>query len=210
MAIAHFLAHYRLATSAEVRVRAVQEMEPAATSGEILTSFLSSDALLWGCLALALIALFTVSRVFSRRREERKVNRAARAQSQALHDFLVAVRAEHANAAQGVWHYDFTSGAQQYSDAFKRLVGGAVGELPQAPEVKTMLDRSGIDLVTLARDHFEQAEPYEVRFALQDREEGARPMVLKACNLRDGEGRVQHMVAVISEATDTGQNTLEN
>jgi len=200
MPIATFLRYNRLAASVEPGVEAAQEADSTPTSAELLTPFLSSDTLLWGCVALAVIALFTVSRVVSKRRDARKVNRTVRAQSQALHDFLDAVRAEHVTVEQGIWHYDFTNGAQQYSDDFKRLVGGAKDTLLQILEVEALLEKSGVDLVTLACDHFEHVEPYVVQFSLQDEGSKARLMVLKACNLRNGEGQVQRMVAVISEA----------
>ncbi|WP_298304099.1 hypothetical protein [uncultured Erythrobacter sp.] len=198
MPAAAFFAQTRLAHAAGLESGAGS----AQAGGELLTTFLSSDSLLWGCFAFALMALFTVSRVFLRRREERKVSRTIRIQSRSLHDFLTRVRVQNATGEQGVWHYDFTSGAQQYSDDFKRLVSGVEGEIPPFFEVEAMLERAGIDLVTLARDHVEETEPYEILFSLKKGDTELRPMVLKSCNLRNGEGVVQRMVAVISEAPD--------
>ena len=173
--------------------------QSAQTGGEILSAFLTNDALLWGCIAMALIALVTVGRVASRRRRAGKTSRRVRAQADAVHEFLNILRAEHKTSAHGVWHYDFAAGSQQYSDGFNSLLG--VGE---DESIEGVLQASGINLVSLARKHFEETEPYEVRFALERPGGGHRAMTLKACNMRNANGEVQRLVAMLSEA---GQET---
>lgn len=186
-------AHSLSAEPGAVALKAV----PAETSADVLRTFLADEALLWGCMAMALIALVTVARVASRRRKAGKINAKMRAQSQAVHSFLSSLRAQTGAAERGVWHYDFATGAQQFSDGFKALMGG---QPTDDKAIDDALKACGLDLVRLARDHFEQAEPFEVEFALKTPDQGPRAMLLQACNLRNGEGEVQRMVVLITEA----------
>lgn len=163
----------------------------------MLSAFLTNDALLWGCIAMAMIALVTVGRVASRRRRAGKTSRRVRAEAAAVHEFLEILRAEHAanrSHPHGIWHYDFATGTQRFSDGFGDLLG--VKEAQTASSLK----QAGVDMARLARENFEETEPYEVQFAL-DSSDVTRPrMVLKACNLRDANGKVKRCVAMLSEA----------
>ncbi|MEO1220866.1 MAG: hypothetical protein AAFY42_05880 [Pseudomonadota bacterium] len=188
--------------SADPSVRAAPTAESAQTGGELLTTFLSSDTLLWGCIAMGLIALVTVSRVASRRRKAGKDSRLMRAQSDAVHEFLRMVREGHKAADQGVWHYEFSTGSEQFTDEFRSLVGGEQGEIPEASEVAQILREVGVDLAKLARNNFEETEPYEVEFSLSTQDGKQRAMLLMACNMRNGAGEVQRLVAVLREAAN--------
>lgn len=187
------------ATTAQLKVDSAKAPEAAMTGGELLTTFLSNDSLLWGCMAMALIALVSVGRVASRRRKAGKTNRIQREQSEAVHDFLAMVRSEHSISQQGLWYYDFETGAQQFSDEFGRILAQEEAVTLSTREIEARLSLAGIDLVRLARKHFEETDPYEVCFGIGRPRVEARPMVLKACNMRDADGKVRRLVAVLNQ-----------
>lgn len=199
MLLAAFLAHTISATPAPLGEDTFA-VAGAQTSGDLLKTFLADNALLWGCMALALIALVTVGGVASRRRKAGKSNAQARARSNAVHDFLKAVKEPHNGAVQGVWHYDFITGAQQFSEGLETLVGHTLSEESGSRPVGALLTGSGLDLVALAQKNFDQTDPYEVQFVLKTLGDPPRPMVLKACNLRNSKGEVQRLVAIMREA----------
>ena len=162
--------------------------EPSQTGGDVLRLVLDSDTLLFGCIAFALLAMVTVSRVAARRRKDRNARREAHAQSQALHAFLDTVRAGAGAGKQGVWHYDFTTGTQQLSDELKALL-----------KDHEALKASGIDLARLAREHSDVIEPYEAQFHIEVSEGSTRPFMFQACNMRDAQGQVRRAVGLVRE-----------
>jgi hypothetical protein len=180
-------------------LESAESFETVRSGGELLTTFLSSNTLLWGCIAMGLIALVTISRVAARRRKAGKASRIVKAQSDAVHEFLRGVREGRAEAEQGVWHYDFKTGAQQFTGQFGDLVCENLGDPPKANQITEALRETGVDLVALARKHSEETEPYDVRFALGTRHGMKRSMLLRACNMRNGAGEVQRLIAVLYE-----------
>ncbi len=160
----------------------------AETGADLLRTILDSQTLLMGCIAFALLALLAVARVSARRRQDRNIRRESHAQTQAMHAFLEMVRAGVGSTEQGVWHYDFTTGAQQFSDEFSALVGS-----------EDALKTSGIDLARLARQHSDMVVPYEARLELAALEGTPRSFTFQACNIRNGEGQVQRAVAIVRE-----------
>lgn len=180
--------------------------EAAQTSADILRAFLGNETLLWGCMAMALIALFTVAKVTSRRRKAGKASRIARAQADAVHSFLNAVREGHATAKQGIWHFDFTTGEQQYSEKLRSLVSACGKELAADKQIDKALAEAGLNLPKLARNQFDQTQPYEAVFTLEGEDTPPRQMILRACNFRGKGDEVQRVVAIISEVSDTPQD----
>ncbi|UAB77528.1 hypothetical protein INR77_12080 [Erythrobacter sp. SCSIO 43205] len=158
------------------------------TGADMLRTMLDSQSLLLGSIAFGIIAALTVVRVSARRRKDRAARRESYARTQAIHDFLSTVRADTGSPRQGVWHYDFTSGAQQFSEELKALVNDA-----------DALKSSGVDLARVARQNSDLIEPYEATFHLSEPEGGKRPFMLRACNLRDGEGQIKRAVAIVRE-----------
>ena len=134
----------------------------------------------------------------SRRRRAGKTSRRVRAEADAVHEFLNILRAQHKTSVHGIWHYDFATGSQQHSDGFNALLGAREGD-----PIEDRLKKSGVDLVSIARGHFEETLPYEVRFTLEVPGGAARAMVLRACNMRNSDGEVQRLVAMLSEAGET-------
>lgn len=178
--------------------------------GQILTTFLSSDALLWGCIALALIAMVSVSRVISRRREVRAESRKVRARSEAMHAFLDDVRGKQGAGAQALWSYDFGTRKQQNSDELKRLVVEGQDKLPSDAAFRTLLKDAGLDLAALAHEHRDETEPYTVQFGLRAGEGRLRQMVLQACNIRNTHDQVQRTLAVIRQVEDESGEGLKD
>ncbi|MEP0391591.1 MAG: hypothetical protein ABJ205_13300 [Erythrobacter sp.] len=173
---------------------------PVQTSGDFLRGFLGNETLLWGCMAMALIALFTVAKVASRRRKAGKASRMARARADAVHSFLETVRAGHGAVQQGMWHFDFASGAQQYSDDLRTMLSSNGQNFAADEQIVETLAKAGINLAKIARDRFEEIEPYEATFTLESEGGPNRQMTLRACNFRGVNGKVQRVVAIISEA----------
>lgn len=174
----------------------------AQTSAQMLRAFLGNDTLLWGCMAMALIAFFTVVKVASRRRRAGKASRMARAQADAVHDFLNTVREGRSTAKQGMWHFDFATGKQQYSDNLRSLFSGDGRELAADKQIDKALAKAGLSLPKLVRDRFDQTQPYEAAFTLKGGDTPPREMMLRACNFRGKGGEVQRVVAIISEVSD--------
>lgn len=172
----------------------------AETGAEALRSVLNSDMLLMGCIAFALLALVSVSRVTARRRKSRNVRREMHAHTQAVHEFLSNVRKGSGASQQGVWHYDFSTGDQQFTDELKTLVA------PDA-SVEDALKSAGVDLARLARQHSDLTRPYEAEFHLAAPGVLARPFMVQACNMRNGEGEVQRAVAIVREITPGRKET---
>lgn len=165
----------------------------------MLGNLLANDALLWGSIALGFIAMFTISRVVRRRRRALTTGRALRAQNQAMHTFLDTVRAGQSAAEQGVWHYNFATGAQQMSEGLKRLIAGdEAGGLDDA-QIEEMLGVHGVDLVKIARKHADESEPFALELILTSPKDEARTIELKAYNFRNSEGAAQRLVAVMRE-----------
>lgn len=188
---------------------AQRESASPQASADMLRTFLGNDMLLWGCMAMALIALFTVAKVASRRRKAGKASRMARAQADAVHGFLNTVREGHAAARQGMWHYDFATGAQQYSDNLRALICYGGQELAADRQIDTVLAQAGINLAKLARKHFDQTQPYEAAFMLEGEDAPPRQMILRACNFQGGSGAVQRAIAIISEVPDPLQEPVD-
>lgn len=169
------------------------------TAGDLLTLFLGSDTLLLGSVAMGLIALLTVSRVTARRRHERSTLREISAQTQAVHQFLENLRDKPDGASQGMCQYNFATGVTDVSDTFCQIVTGDSQGFNDEAMAQKCLDRAGVDLVALARSHAEQTDPFEVSFMLATSGNEAREMLLQACNMRNAEGEVRRMIAVVRE-----------
>lgn len=186
---------------------ALAGVQDPAASGEVLRTVLDSQTLLIGCIAAGLIALFTVGKVSVRRRQSRNIRREMQAHTQAMHAFLNTVRSDHGTARQGVWHYDFKTGAQQFTDNLKQLLldqegaGDNPGDRPDDEAgLQEVLQSAGVNLPAIAREHVDRTEPYEIEFTLNAKAEDARVLILQACNMRASDGKVQRMVAIIRES----------
>lgn len=171
-------------TVASLAIRA----EDSAVGGDVLRMMLDTETLLFGCIALALLAMVTVSRVMARRRKSRQVRREAHAQTQAIHEFLESLRESPGTARQGVWHYDFVTGAQRSSDELKALLGGEMA--PNHP---------ALDFARLARENEAASQPYEARFAINGDEGARRCFILRACNLPGAGGTNHRALAIVRE-----------
>ncbi|MCK0098100.1 hypothetical protein MWU38_01780 [Qipengyuania sp. S6317L1] len=171
-------------TVAPLAIRA----EDSAVGGDVLRMMLDTDTLLFGCIALALLAMVTVSRVAVKRRKSRRVRREAQAQTQAIHEFLENLRESPGTARQGVWHYDFVTGAQRSSDELKALFGG-----------ETAANDPALDFARFARENEAASKPYEARFAINGVEGAQRCFVLRACNLPGAGGTNHRALAIVRE-----------
>ena len=162
--------------------------EGRAAGIDVLRVMLDSEALLFGCIGLALLAMVTVSRVMARRRKSRQVRREAQAQTQAIHESLESLRETSGTTRQGVWHYDFVTGAQQYSDDLKAIIGGETADKDPA-----------LDFARLARENEASSQPYEARFAMKADKGAQRCFIFQACNLPGARGTNQRAVAIVRE-----------
>ena len=174
--------HGAMLLAAPTIATAANLTDGAQSGGDVLRMVLDSDTLLFGCIAFALLAVVTLSKVASRRRKDRQVRRASHAQTKAIHEFLETVRAGSGTARQGVWHYDFGTGAEQFSE-----------------ELLALLQGREIDFARLAREHEGETQPYEAHFTLRGSEDGERSFRFHACNLPGPVGHIQRAVAIVRE-----------
>jgi len=160
-------------------------------------SLAGSDALLFACFALSVIALGAVAKVFSARREVRSAARDARNHSEGMRELLQTVRMAESIAGIGVWQYDHENDKQTWSEGFKRLFGVDDEQAFVEGDAETLLYLQGIDLVAMVRNHSEATGPFVVGFHLKRPDGAARRVELNACNMRKGDGTIQRTIGVV-------------
>ena len=175
---------------------------PREDMGAQLAGTVSHDVLLLSALVLAVAALAGVWNVIGTRRLARDAARAARRHSDTLRDLLRSVRMAESIAGIGVWQYDYASQTQLWSDGLKRLFGFEPDCEMVEGDAETLLYASNIDLVGKVREHADQMHVFTLQFDIFDFDGLPRSIEVKACNLRNGEGAVQRVVAVVRDISE--------
>jgi len=170
--------------------------------GSMLGELAGPDTLILVCLVLGLVAMGAVSNVFIARRETRSAARLARSRAQGMRELLRTMRMAESIAGIGIWQYDTTTGVQQWSDGLKRLFGVNGEEEFVEGDAETLLFSNNIDLIGKTRERYEEQEPYTMQFEIYGLDGCNKAISVHACNLRDAEGEVQRVVAVVRDETE--------
>lgn len=158
---------------------------------------------------LAMVALASVYSVVTSRRQARKAGRIARDRARSMRELLRTVRMAESIAGIGVWQYNPVTGAQEWSDGFKRLFGIEHGDAFVDGDAETLLFANDVNLVGKVREHAKQIEPYKLQFDIHGYDGVARSISVQACNLLGANGKVQRVVAVIRDNTEQMQQVRE-
>lgn len=181
----------------------------APPSGGGLAGTLGTDGLFALCILLAVVALVAVLSTIRDRRSMREAARRARQQGEAMRELLRSVRMAESIAGVGVWQYDHLARVQQWSDGLKRLFGvDPAAELVEG-DAETLLYANNIDLVGMVCQHFHKIEPFTFEFEIFGFDGIRRTIAVQACNLRNTEGEVQRVVAVVRDVTSNIEARIE-
>jgi len=176
--------------------------ESGAGAQSALGAAIGSDLLIVACLALGLLALSACVNVFTARRASRDAARLARSRALGMKELLRTMRMAESIAGIGVWQYDPSTGAQQWSEGLKKLFGIDADEEFVEGDAETLLFANDVDLIGKVRERQEEREPYDLQFDIYGFDGVPRTISVHACNLLDSYGGVQRVVAVVRDATE--------
>ena len=171
-------------------------------TGSMLGAYVGPDMLLVICLVLGLVAMVAVTNVFIARRETRSVARLARSRAMGMRELLRTMRMAENIAGIGIWQYDPVSGIQQWSAGLKQLFGIDPSEDFVEGDAETLLLANNIDLTGKTQEHAQEDEPYVLRYDIYGFDGRDKTISVHACNLRDADGSVQRVVAVVRDETE--------
>lgn len=161
-----------------------------------------TDGLLVFSTLLAIAALCAVIGVAKARRRTRQMARQARKRTDTMSELLRTVRMAESIADLGVWQYNPKTGDQIWSDGMRALLGVSEGEAFVDGDAETLLLANGIDLTGEVSQRLKTAEPYKIHFSFRDIEDESRTISVQACNLFNGAGEVDRVVAVVRDVSE--------
>ncbi len=169
---------------------------------DMLAAGLGHQALIAGCFLLAVIALVLIAATISARSEARFAGRLARERAERMGELLRTVRMAESIAELGVWQYDPVRDVQQWSEGMRILFGVDKHEEFVAGDAETLLFANDIDLVGQVMARSDEDGPFELYYDIHGYDGMPRSISVQACNLRNKEGEVAHVVAVVRDVTD--------
>ena len=181
-----------------------QAVDPAniAVEAGTLGNAFDSNTLLLLTIALGVVAAISIAAVIAARREARFASRVVRARGEQMRELLRTIRMAESIANLGVWQYDPGTGVQQWSDGMRRLFGIEHNDPFVAGDAETLLFANNIDLVGAVKESADQTGTYTVYFDVFGYDGTPRSISVQACNLRDSDGAVVRVVAVVHDATE--------
>ena len=174
----------------------------SATPPVAFATSVSTDTLLLLCMMLAIIALGAIFGTIRMRRATRRSAREAQAQGAAMRELLRSLRMAETIAGVGVWQFDYETQQQQWSDGLKRIFGVDHDAEMHEGDAETLLFTNNVDLVSRVRQSKGLLEPYSMPFDIVGFDGIKRTIEVQACNLRNAEGRVQRVVAIVRDVTE--------
>lgn len=186
----------------------------AATPSAALATSVSTETLLLLCMMMAIIALGAIVGTIRMRKSTRQSAREAQAQGAAMRELLRALRMAETIAGVGVWQFDYETQQQQWSDGLKRLFCVEYAAELREGDAETLLYSNNVDLVSWVKQNKGLLETYSLPFDIVSLEGTIRTIEVQACNLRNAEGRVQRVIAIVRDVTEdmdresTTQNAL--
>lgn len=160
-----------------------------------------SDLLLVLSAALGMVAMIAATSAFAARRTARRAIREARHRSDTMAEFLNIVRMAERMAGLGLWQYDPATGEQCWSAGMRALFGVDHDEPFVAGDAETLLLAHDIDLVAGISHQRAARDPFELHYEIVGLDGTARSFSVQACNLRDAEGAVTRVLAVVRDIT---------
>lgn len=162
---------------------------------------LGTDALLLGCMILAILALAAILGTIRERRTSRQLARDAKAQSDGIRELLRTMRLAESMVGVGVWQYLPKTDRQLWSDGLKRLFGiERDAELVEG-DAEAMLYANGTDLVGMVKAHEHEVQPFNLQVEILGFDGVTCTISLQACNMRATDGSVQRVVAILRDVT---------
>ena len=174
----------------------------AADQGSLISRLAGPDTLIIVCMVFGLVAMGAVTKVFVARKETRSAARLARSRALGMRELLRTMRMAETIAGIGIWQYDPSTGVQQWSDGLKKLFGVDTEEEFVDGDAETLLFANNIDLIGKTSKRKNETEPYAMQFDIFGYNDSTKTITVHACNLRDGEGNVQRVVAVVRDETE--------
>ncbi|MEM7666199.1 MAG: GGDEF domain-containing protein [Pseudomonadota bacterium] len=187
-------------------MRDVQSFETLAVGsppGSMALDYLiGRDALVGLSFLLALLAMVALVAVVLSRRETRFAARLARERAGKMAELLRTIRMAESIAELGVWQYDPSTGAQQWSDGMRALFGVDHDDEFVQGDAETLLFANDIDLIDSVTAHRDERQPYELCFDIVGYDDVPRTISVHACNLPNGNGGISRVVAVVRDVTN--------
>ncbi len=168
----------------------------------ILAAEAGHQVLVAACVLLGVVALVLVATTVSARREARFTARLARDRGERMSDLMHTVRMAENIADLGIWQYDTTTGTQQWSAGMRVLFGVERDEEFVPGDAETLLFANDMDLVGQVKANAQKAGAFELYYDICGYDGVPRSICVQACNLRNDEGYVVRVVAVVRDVTD--------
>ncbi len=175
----------------------IVDQQPIAMGAAI-----GSDTLFIACVVLAVLALAAFANVIIARAEARSAARLARSRAMGMREILDTMRMAETIAGIGVWQYDPKTKVQQWSQGLKTLFGLRSDDEFVEGDAETLLLANNIDLVGRINEHAIERDPFSVTFKMVGYDGLKRAIQVDACNLLDGSGAIDRVVAVVRDITE--------
>ncbi|MEL7197539.1 MAG: sensor domain-containing diguanylate cyclase [Pseudomonadota bacterium] len=168
-----------------------------------------SATLVAAAITLGFIAFAACLSVFKARRETQNIARIARRRAKRMSDLLQTIGMAEKISGLGIWQYDPTSGAQQWSIGMRRLFGVQHDEAFVEGDAETLLYANDVDLIGKVSRRSNLNEPFDLSFDILGADGEPRTIRVEACNLRGNNGDVSRVVAVLRDVTDEKERERE-
>ncbi|KWV93358.1 sensor domain-containing diguanylate cyclase [Erythrobacter sp. YT30] len=168
-----------------------------------------SAALFAAAIALGLIATVACVSVLRARRETQIIARIARERARRMSDLLRTIGMAEKMAGLGIWQYDPSTGAQQWSLGMRRMFGVQHDEPFVEGDAETLLYANDVDLIGNVTKRASVQGPFAMSFEINGASSDPRTVSVEACNLRGDSGEVSRVVAVLRDVTDEKERERE-
>lgn len=169
---------------------------------DTLAQNLDGSILITACILLFVLALLLLATVWAMRREMLFAVDLSRDRARKMNELLRTIRMAESIAELGIWQFNPSTGEQQWSNGMRALFGVDKDEDFVAGDAETLLFANDIDLVRHVGECSDENSLYDLRYDIHGYDGEPRSINVQACNLRDENGQVLRVVAVIRDVTD--------
>ncbi|MDA9918519.1 sensor domain-containing diguanylate cyclase [Erythrobacter sp.] len=169
---------------------------------DIAAPVISGDALVIVLAVKAVMMTVMLGLIFSARREARFARSLASGRADVLNDAMQTVGVVEDIAGLGVWQYDPASGIQQWSKGLRRLFGIDHSDPFVEGDAETLLFANNVDLIGAVMGKLSRTDNYDLHFEIYGFDAVHRSLCIQVCNLRDPDGAVARIVAVVRDITE--------
>ncbi|MEL7190543.1 MAG: sensor domain-containing diguanylate cyclase, partial [Pseudomonadota bacterium] len=147
--------------------------------------------------------------VFKARRETQMIARLARKRAKRMSELLRTIGMAEKISGLGIWQYDPTTGAQEWSLGMRRLFGVRHDDPFVEGDAETLLYANDVDLIGNVARRANLNGPFALSFDVQSASGEPKTISVEACNLRAKTGEVSRVVAVLRDVTGEKERERE-